>query len=505
MDVVPGAPGEPVPLIPVPSNSAPNSAPDRSTRGIFAFWAPLAATWLMMAFEGPYLAAVVARLPEPTLGLAAYGVAVALAVLMEAPVIMLLSASTALVDDAVSYRRLRTFAHGLNAFSTLLLLFVLVPSVHRGLMLGVLGLPEDLAGLTYGALWCFLPWPAAIGYRRFWQGVLIRAGRTRLVAGGTVVRLVSMSAAALTLALATDLPGAAVGAAALSFGVVTEAAVARWMARSAIRSLLVPTDRGGTAADPRVVSADPHDIAEIGRAGVSTADPEAGPAAGGSELRYGEITQFYIPLMLTSLIGIAIQPMLTFFMGRAASPVESLAVFPVVTSLGFIFRSVGLSFQDAVIALLGRGDEGYEEIRRFAIGLGAVLSGILGLIAFTPLSHYWFVHVSGLTPVLADFAIPAARVLTPVPFLGVILSLQRGTLIRNRTTGPIIVATAAEISAVAIVFIAVGWGLGWVGATAAFTGFLFGRLTANVYLTPKVRTARAGAAGARRSASSGDR
>ena len=164
-----------------------------------------------------------------------------------------------------------------------------------------------------------------------------------------------------------------------------------------------------------------------------------------------------------------------------------------VTSLGFLFRSVGLSFQDAVIALLGRRDEGYAEIRRFAIGLGAALSGILALIAFTPLSHYWFVHVSGLTPVLADFAIPAARVLTPVPFLGVILSLQRGTLIRNRTTGPIIIATGAEIGAVAAVFVLVGWGLGWVGATAAFTGFLFGRLTANLYLIPRVRAARAGA------------
>ena len=424
----------------------------------------------MMAVEGPYLAAVVARLPEPTLGLAAYGVAIAMAVLIEAPVIMLLSASTALVEDAVSYRRLRTFAHGLNAFSTLLLLVVLVPAVHRGLMLGALGLPEDLAGLTYGALWCFLPWPAAIGYRRFWQGVLIRSGRTRLVAGGTVVRLLAMSAAAIALAVFTDLPGASVGASALSFGVVAEAAVARWMARGAIRALLEPADRG-SGRDPGTDSAE-------------------NPAEGG-ELRFSEIGRFYVPLALTSLIGIAIQPMLTFFMGRAASPVESLAVFPVVTSLGFLFRSVGLSFQDAVIALLGRRDEGYAEIRRFAIWLGAALSGILALIAFTPLSHYWFVHVSGLTPVLADFAIPAARVLAPVPFLGVILSLQRGTLIRNRRTGPIIVATAAEIGAVAAVFVLVGWGLGWVGATAAFTGFLFGRLTANLYLTPKVRAARA--------------
>ena len=30
-----------------------------------SFWLPLAATWLMMAVEGPFLAALIARLPEP--------------------------------------------------------------------------------------------------------------------------------------------------------------------------------------------------------------------------------------------------------------------------------------------------------------------------------------------------------------------------------------------------------------------------------------------------------
>jgi hypothetical protein len=42
---------------------------------IFVFWMPLAATWLMMSVEGPFLAAVIARLAEPKYNLAAYGVA----------------------------------------------------------------------------------------------------------------------------------------------------------------------------------------------------------------------------------------------------------------------------------------------------------------------------------------------------------------------------------------------------------------------------------------------
>ena len=63
----------------------------------------------MMALEGPFLAAVIARLPDPKFNLAAYGVAFAFAILIEAPVIMIMSASTALVEDGPSFRRLRNF------------------------------------------------------------------------------------------------------------------------------------------------------------------------------------------------------------------------------------------------------------------------------------------------------------------------------------------------------------------------------------------------------------
>ena len=44
-----------------------------SYRRILLFWLPLAGTWLMMAIEGPYLAAIIARLPDPTVNLAAFG------------------------------------------------------------------------------------------------------------------------------------------------------------------------------------------------------------------------------------------------------------------------------------------------------------------------------------------------------------------------------------------------------------------------------------------------
>ena len=70
-------------------------------RRIFVLWVPLVLTWFMMAVEGPFLAAVIARLAEPEYNLAAYGVAFAFAIIIEAPIIMMLSASTAPPSSAM--------------------------------------------------------------------------------------------------------------------------------------------------------------------------------------------------------------------------------------------------------------------------------------------------------------------------------------------------------------------------------------------------------------------
>jgi hypothetical protein len=40
---------------------------------ILRLWAPLETAWLFMAVEGPFLGAILARLPDPTTNLAALG------------------------------------------------------------------------------------------------------------------------------------------------------------------------------------------------------------------------------------------------------------------------------------------------------------------------------------------------------------------------------------------------------------------------------------------------
>jgi progressive ankylosis protein len=462
----------------------------RSQTAIFLFWAPLAAQWVMMALEGPFLAAVIARTSDPVFNLAAYGVAFAFAILIESPVIMLMSASTALVEDATSYRRLRNFANVLNAGSTALLLVVLVPPVYDFLMRSLLGLPDGVVALVYGTLWLLLPWPAAIGYRRFLHGVMIRSGRTRRVAYGTLLRLAGMATTALLLFAGTDLPGAWVGAAALSAGVCTEALAARLMAAAAVRELLhgrAPEPYAGPPAEPSAGHEAGAGAEALAHAEAVRAAP-ARPALPGwpDNPGYADIARFYYPLALTSFLALTVHPLLTFFMGRAAAPVESLAVFPVVHALSFLFRAFGFSFQEAVIALVGRRFENVRRLARFGVAMAAVSSGAMALVAFTPLAGFWFETVSGLEPELSALALAPARILVPLPALAVVLAFQQAMLVIGRNTRPITLATLIEVVGIGVLFAVAGWGAGLAGVTAAALALLGGRLAGNLFLARPV-------------------
>ncbi|NJD10198.1 MAG: hypothetical protein FIB01_07060, partial [Gemmatimonadetes bacterium] len=426
----------------------------RSQAAIFRFWAPLSVQWLLMSVEGPFLAAVIARMADPTVNLAAYGVAFAFAMVFESPIIMLMSASVALVSDARSYRLLRNFTIAMTAGCTVLLVLMLVPGVFAFVLRDLLALPATVVRTVHGALWLLLPWPAAIGVRRFLHGILIRAGRTRLLAYGTVIRLSAMTGAALVLSAWSGWCGAYVGAASLSAGVVGEALATALMAVATVRGLL----RGGVLhAGGRAATLPGESEAGAGAEEVSGAEGAAARSladrAETVALDYGLIGRFYFPLALTSLIGLAVQPILTFFMGRAPAPVESLAVFPVVHAISFFFRAPGISFQEAAIALLGDEREHLRALTRFALALAGVVTGAMALIAFTPLADVWFLRVSGLSRQLADAAITPFRFALLLPPLTVLISLQQAILVQARRPRALTVGSAIELGGIAVLFV----------------------------------------------------
>ena len=422
---------------------------DRLTyRRILIFWVPLALTWLMMAIEQPFLIAFIARLDEAKYNLAAFGIAGSFAMIVEAPIIMLMSASTALVKGRNSYRKLKKFTDILNTFITAIQLIILIPPVFNFIVVRLMEVPAEVAKLAHVALLIFLPWAASIGYRRFYQGILIRNNLTRRVTYGTLVRLSVIIIVGIIL-FAAGVNGAYVGAGAMSLAVLCESIATRFMVSGTLKSLLEKDDNEN------------------------------------GNLRLRSIAKFYYPLALTSILSLGVHPFVTFFLGRSFMAVESLAVLPVVTSLVFIFRSMGLSYQEVNIALMGEKGQNYRVLRNFAVYMGIVITVLISVLAFTPLADLWFINISGLTKELADLSYLPLKIMILLPALTVLLNFQRSSLIVNGTTGSISVATAIELSGIIVTLLICTVFLNLIGVIAASIAFMAGRSLSNLYLIPK--------------------
>ncbi|MCF8267184.1 MAG: hypothetical protein K9I69_03805 [Ignavibacteriales bacterium] len=420
---------------------------------IFLFWLPLAATWLMMSIEGPYNAAIISRTPNPEYNLAAYGVAFAFALIMEAPVMMLLSASTALVRGYKTYIKLRNFSLALSIAMTAAMLFVVIPPVADYLLHDVIGLIPEISHLTHLAIIVMLPWPGAIGMRRFYQGVLIANNRTKYVAFGTFIRILSMSVTAMLLWVTIKPPGVLIGAFALSTAVLVEAAASYLFVRKVI--------------------------------------PELKRGEDDEDITYRGIISFYHPLALTAFLALGIQPLVTFFIGKAPQPIESLAALPVINAFLFIFRSLGLSYQEVGLALMGKDFINYKKLRNFAYGFSGMIFLALSVIAFSPLAMVWFHDISGLSLSLALFALLPLQIQVLLPVVNVAVNFQRAVIMSAKQNSYITWATVVETTTILTVMaltVYSGVIAGLIGAALAFT---LGRLLSSVYMMMPVRKIKA--------------
>lgn len=431
-----------------------NQSQALSNKEIFKFWFPLSATWLMMAIEGPFLTALIARMGDAKFNLAAYGIAFSLALIMESPVIMMMSASTALVKDKTTFQKLRNFTYTTNILTTFTMLLLIFPPVFDVIAYSVLNLPPHVASLTHVAVAILLPWPASIGYRRFYQGIMIANGATKKVAYGTIVRVFSMGVTAVILYFCFTVEGVVIGAASLTAGVIMEAVASRFMVKDLIK----------------IVTA--------------RINPD-------EKISYKSIFRFYYPLAATSVINLGMHPMVTFFIGQSRNSLESLAVLPVLNSLVFIFRSFGLSYQEAVIALINK-TKNYAALRNFERYLALSVVAGLAVISFTPLADIWFLRVAGLSGELTSFAKMPLMLYTIFPALTVMISFQRGILVCNKNTQPITFASILEVLGVGVtLFITIKY-FDLIGVTAAIIAYIVGRLLSNFYLASPFFKARNG-------------
>jgi len=413
----------------------------------FSFWSPLAVTWVLMAAEGPFLAAVIARLADAKVNLAAFGVAFGLAILIESPIIMLLSASNALVRDRQSYRQLRLFAYGLSgAITVIMVLFTQTP-LYWFVTMDLMDLPPEVARLAWGGMTLLIPWPGVIGLRRFYQGILIKAGLTDRVAWGTVVRLASIAVAGVLLYTFSDWPGVYVGDLAMSIGVTAEAIFSGVAAQGTIKAIC------------------------------SDATPPAP-----KPLTMASINQFYYPLALTSLVSFMTMSITSFFVAHARESMNSLAVLPVIHSTLYLFSGVSVSLQEVSVAMVGKQVEWVPALRRHGYLVAGISTLLFYTVLLTPLRELWFGTLGGLSQELTNFTLVPALIMGAQIMLTAWMSIQRGILVVARSTGAVRDATIIEVVCIVSLLWLTLQHFGWIGAVGASFAAISGRAIGNFYL-----------------------
>lgn len=412
------------------SSASPEPSEPLGIARIFRTWWPLAASWILMGFEGPAISAIVSRLAEPKINLAAYGGLVfPLTLIIEAPIIMLLAASTALSRDWASFAKLRRFMNGLGATLTVLHTIMAATPVYGLIAHHIIHAPEEIVGPARIGLLITIPWTWAIAYRRFHQGVLIRFGHSLKVGAGTAVRFAADATVLAVGYFVGNASGIVIAACTLVAGVVTEAVYVHLAVRKTLREQLKPSP------------------------------PLERP------LTTRAMLDFYVPLSLTQILLLVATPIGSAAMSRMPQAIDSLAAWTTVSSVGYITRGFGGAYNEVVVTLLDER-RATPALRRFGVGVGIAATGLLGLLMVPPVADAVFAGVLGLVEPLPHLVWTSLFFVLPLPLVAVSQSYFQGVILNSRRT--------RSITESVLVFLAV------VGALLA-GGVLWGRVTGLYY------------------------
>jgi hypothetical protein len=336
--------------------------------------------------------------------------------IIEAPIIMLLAASTALSKDWDSYKKIRKFMHYTSATLSAIHILVVSTPLYFFITRSLIGSPEEIILPARIGLAIMLPWTWAIAYRRFNQGVLIRFGHSRIVSEGTFVRLGADIIVLLLGFWIGSISGIVVATSAVAFGVVCEAVYVGIKVKPVLENEL-------------------------------KIQPIAYPV-----LSRPSFLKYYIPLALTSLITLISQPLISTALSRMPYALDSLAIWPVLSGMLFLFRSPGVAYNEVVVSLLDRPGA-LIPLRKFATGLALTTSVLLLVVTSTPAARIWLIEITSLPDSLYPLARAALWFSLVIPGATALQSWYQGNLLHSGKTNGIPEAVGVFLASTILLYI----------------------------------------------------
>ncbi len=298
-----------------------------------------------------------------------------------------------------------------------------------------------------------IPWTPAIGYRRMWQGVLIRAGKTYSVTAIMVLRIIATFSVLFFGFFFTNIRGSYIAALSLSVGVITGAVTAGIFASKTIKEKKTVSDNIPV-------------------------------------IPWKDLFVFYIPLALTSFVTMANRPIISAGITRGLFPLESLAAWPVVYSFVSLFQSFPMSFQEAAIALIS-GKKNDRLLLNTIIAIGSITFLLYVSAILTPFGRVLFLSkISGLPGDLISISLIPLFIMTIVSFAAPAIAWFRAVNIYEKTTGSVAIAVVINLSIVVLTMTLLNLFFSVSGITAAAISFTASVLGEAVFLIISARRKR---------------
>ncbi|WP_310485815.1 hypothetical protein [Chamaesiphon sp. VAR_48_metabat_403] len=404
---------------------------------------PLSLSDVTMALGDPLTTTTLAHLPDPRTNIAALGVAKAIAIFCESPIIMLLHASNALAGTQTSRLALWRFTLIASGVMSLILALTSIPAIFAIVGESWLGVTPSLSQTIRSTLTILILWPFAIGWRRYFQGLLIHSGQSNAVAQAGLIRLLVVGGI-LAGGFTLKANGAVVAGVSLVWGVIAEAIAVTYLAR-----------RLGATRLPEIKSTPelPQDLAGVWK--------------------------FYLPLGGTMMLVWGARAALVGIVARANDGEIALAAWPAAWGLVLVIANSTRMVQQIIIR--NRKLIPDRVLITFAITVGILCSLILLSVSGTPISAQAIGYFIGNDRELIARVRPVLLICAAIPLLVSIQNALQGFLVSaGRTWGVNQAAWIGAIVMLATAYLAVQ--LEQNGAIAAAIGMVIGGIIEISYL-----------------------
>ncbi len=422
-----------------------NQTPDKRNTPIvlsdlLRFYIPLGLYAVIMMSSHSVINSGVSRVANPTIALAAYALTMSIMNMFASPTFTTRQMLVALAHDKASFRTGRKLMIQIAAVSFALLSVMAFTPVGEFVFINIFNAPADLyPEIAIAARFC-VALPFIYTLRAYSQGIIITRKKTQYLTYSVAVRIAFMLFLAVTLPKLDLFNGATVGILIWLLGMACEASVNSFFAFRLYRH--IPEN--------------------------STHEEER------HHLTTGDAFTFVWPLLLMSFIWTLGRPLLNFGLTRTADPELSLATYQVAQNLVWIFMGFIENNLRQVTLIYGGSQDRVAYLRKFRTIISLSLSGLLAILAFTPLGTWMLENLIGVTPALAAASKPVMMILILAPVLIASNEFYMGLLMGLRNTKILSVAKMVNMAVASISVLVLALIMPQIGAMAAAIGMIVG-------------------------------